>query len=753
MNESKIGRYEVKSEVGRGGMATVFLAYDPRFERSVAIKVLPQALLHDPQFRTRFEREAKMIALLEHPAIVPVYDIGEEAGQPYIVMRYMSGGSLADRLQAGPLSVAEAVQIVNRIAPALDAAHAKGIIHRDLKPGNILFDQYGNAFLSDFGIARLAEQPGVTLTGDTIVGTPAYMSPEQVQGDKELDGRSDIYALGIILYQMLAGKAPYRSDTPAKTMLMHVLEPVPKVLVEKPDLPPGCEKVIARALAKAAEERFASTGEMASALEAAIHTGETSFHRPSTAETIVSKPPERPLPASPETVVSASPPGALPAVPVAPRRTSSVRLLSIILAVIFLAGMALSASAGLAYLGNRGSGPLSMFFAPTATSTLQPTDTLPPPAASTVSSGVTASATAVASGGTAVAVITKEAAVTPTRLEAPAETPVELPSATPEPLPAAPIIGGADKIAFFNASEVWIANLDGSELTQLTKDGAQKKDLQWSPDGEAVIYLTGNCVYAHELATGKINDLVCFQPPNTLNTFSLSQNGQHVAVGLNRELFILPFDREKLHVAKKKSDLEAMAACPSLAPYNIEGKVIAVEAAYWGANGDRLAIIRKAPLEGKQIDLVHLLDISQCSPFIPRLDEFPGVRFKMDGYNVQPELQNIAWDGEALFSLFSVKRNGGFGDLWIYNTELYRGEQIKPVDNACCYRDPQFSPDGRFLLFAFQDMRLAPASVIKLYYVPFGTVGTGMNYAPLPLPEDFFTDPRSRPQPVLRPAR
>ena len=266
-----IGRYEVKSEIARGGMATVFHAYDPRFERDVAIKVLPMAFLHDPQFRVRFEREAKMIALLEHPAIVPVYDFGEESGQPYIVMRYMSGGSLTDRLKEGALSLAETAQLITRMAPAMDAAHARNIIHRDLKPGNILFDQYGNAYLSDFGIARIIVEGSATLTGEAILGTPAYMSPEQIQGEKKIDGRSDIYALGVLIYQMLCGQAPYVSDTPARVMMMHVLEPVPNIQKVRADLPAGVEAVVAKAMAKDPKDRYSTAGELAADLEAIVH--------------------------------------------------------------------------------------------------------------------------------------------------------------------------------------------------------------------------------------------------------------------------------------------------------------------------------------------------------------------------------------------------------------------------------------------------------------------------------------------------
>lgn len=277
MAQEKFGRYEIKGEIGRGGMATVFHAYDPRFERDVAIKVLPHAFLHDPQFRVRFDREAKTIALLEHPAIVPVYDFGEESEQPYIVMRYMSGGSLSDRIKQGPVALAEASQIITRLAPALDAAHARGIIHRDMKPGNILFDQYGNAFLSDFGIARMASSPGsATLTQGAILGTPAYISPEQIQGT-EIDGRSDLYALGVILYEMLTGVQPYQSETPGKVMMMHVLEPVPQITKVKSDVSPAVDAVIEKAMAKDPNQRFSTAADTAAALEAALRSepGET----------------------------------------------------------------------------------------------------------------------------------------------------------------------------------------------------------------------------------------------------------------------------------------------------------------------------------------------------------------------------------------------------------------------------------------------------------------------------------------------
>ncbi len=260
-----IGRYKVKAKIAEGGMATIYRAHDPRFKRDVAIKMLPREFLHDRTFRTRFEREAEIIASLEHPAIVPVYDYGDEDEQPYFVMRYMPDGSLAERVLERSLPLAEAARIISRLAPALDAAHAKGIIHRDLKPANILFDQYDEPYISDFGIVKIVEA-GTTLTGKAMtIGTPDYMSPEQASGET-LDGRSDVYSLGIVLFEMLTGSLPYVADTPLGLAYKHVNEPLPHVLDKMPTLPPGCQRVIEKATAKRKEDRYPTAAAMAAAL-------------------------------------------------------------------------------------------------------------------------------------------------------------------------------------------------------------------------------------------------------------------------------------------------------------------------------------------------------------------------------------------------------------------------------------------------------------------------------------------------------
>lgn len=261
MSSSMIGRYVILAELGRGGMATVYRARDPEFDRQVAIKVLPREFLHDPGFRARFQREAQTVAALEHSAIVPVYDSGEEQGQPYIVMRFMPGGSLADRLERGLPSLDEIVPLLYRIASALDSAHAEGIVHRDVKPANILFDRHSESYLSDFGIVKLTETTA-SLTGSGMVGTPAYMAPEMANpgGVSRL---VDIYALGIVLYQMLTGQPPFQADTPIGILMAHVSKPVPNIREFRPDLPVGVQQTIAHALAKNPRERTQRASDMA----------------------------------------------------------------------------------------------------------------------------------------------------------------------------------------------------------------------------------------------------------------------------------------------------------------------------------------------------------------------------------------------------------------------------------------------------------------------------------------------------------
>jgi len=261
----KIGRYEIKGQLGDGGMAIVYHAYDPYFEREVAIKVIKAAFSADKSFRERFEREAKVIASLEHPAIVPVYDFGSQNGQLYLVMRLMVGGSLAERLQKAVLSLSQATSLIGHLAPALDMAHQQGIVHRDLKPANILFDQQGNPYIADFGLVKLRQQSALSQTG-MLMGTPAFMSPEQARGERNIDRRSDIYALGAVLFTILTGQPPYEADNALGLAYKHIHNPIPSACALRAELPVSCDMVIKRAMGKDREARYATVGEMAAAL-------------------------------------------------------------------------------------------------------------------------------------------------------------------------------------------------------------------------------------------------------------------------------------------------------------------------------------------------------------------------------------------------------------------------------------------------------------------------------------------------------
>src|SRR6266496_1107271 len=273
MSPDKVGRYKIKSELGRGGMATVYRAFDPISNREVAIKILPRELLNNLVTRARFKRELKLIASLEHPAIVPVYDVGgEDDHQPYFVMRYMSGGSLSEMIQKGRFSLRDAALIIERLASALDHAHSRGIIHRDIKPDNVLFDASNNPYLSDFGVAKLTEAV-VSATGREVIGTPAYISPEQALGEN-VDRRADVYGLGAMLYEMLTGERPFSKETVIGLALQHVNDPVPNVLKLRPDLPAEVDTIIKTAMAKNREQRYPTALDFAHELNKVAFEGE-----------------------------------------------------------------------------------------------------------------------------------------------------------------------------------------------------------------------------------------------------------------------------------------------------------------------------------------------------------------------------------------------------------------------------------------------------------------------------------------------
>lgn len=682
MPPEKIGRYQIKSELGRGGFATVYLAYDPLFEREVAIKFLPPELIHaDPQFRARFERETKIIAQLEHPAIVPVYDVGEENHQPYFVMRNMGGGSLSEKIRTKTYTIQEAVKLLEQIAPGLDEAHSKGIVHRDLKPANILFTSNGLPLISDFGIAKFSQGEGSNVTGSAIIGTPAYMAPEQASGEG-VDGRTDIYALGVILYEMVTGKQPYQADTPLGLAIKHVTEPVPRILEANPNLPVWMEKVISTSMAKNKDDRFSTAVELVETIKAFLRGESPAATVRVSSKTTVTKKKEEPN---------------------KKRSPIFMALGLLVLGVIVLGG-------GYYFFGNDLLSLVNESATPVNTSA--PVSTLTPVVIEiTATSGV-----------------------------------IVPPTATLEPTPQftsnLPIVGGADKIAFVKSGDIYIMNVDGTELERLTTDGVAKFNLQWLPDGKTILYISGKSVKTVEIETQREEIIMSYQSAEYFESFYVSPDGTQAAISVNRELFVVPYDVEKLKVITNRNHLIDMKGC-------IFYDKFAVTGALWSDDGTRLAIKILANKDGTQVDAIRIIDITQCEKAdFTKLDQFP-----LDRFDFSTIIENFAWDGNDLFYMNSPKRNDGFGDLLFYNGFTHKFEYQAPYEGNCCYRDASFSPDGTHVIFAFQDIRLGVTSPINLYYYPVDSLSTKRVLEPIPLPESFFTQRDDKPFPVLRPAQ
>ncbi len=439
MSPTSFGHYSVVQSLGSGGMADVYLAHDPKLERHVAVKA-PHAEFFNAESRARFVREAKAAAALEHYAIVPIYDYSEANGLPYMVMRYLNGGSLADRIARGPCSPAEALAVLERIAAALDYAHSRDIIHRDVKSANILFDERGNAYMADFGIAWMAsaqnsELSRLTVTG-TVRGTFDYISPEQARGERHLDGRSDLYSLGVVLYEMLAGDVPYHADSGILLAVQHIQAPIPDIRARRPDLPPAFQTIITRVLAKRPEDRYPSGAALVADLRRVAGGGSSGAFAPG--------PPvarKRPTPATPQPATGGT-------------RAGSNNLWLAAIGVVAVVAVMLFLILNNSNAGENGVTPTITVDEPVAEPSPEATSTTAPTA-------------------------TVDDQPSPGVTETP---PVVVPPAIP------------DEIVFYSSlsgdQEIYIVEADGSNRRQLTFSPGDDLYPRVSPDGQRIVFMS-----------------------------------------------------------------------------------------------------------------------------------------------------------------------------------------------------------------------------------------------------------------------
>jgi hypothetical protein len=341
------------------------------------------------------------------------------------------------------------------------------------------------------------------------------------------------------------------------------------------------------------------------------------------------------------------------------------------------------------------------------------------------------------------------AVIPPTDTVTPSDTPEPTTTSAPtlevtatSAKPLLPTLGGADMIAFIRSNEVWVSNVDGSSPVKLTNTGGIKSGLQFTPDGEWVNYIAGRCVLSVNIATLQEKTVICLNWANYLAGFEISPDGKKVALSMSDGLFILDYDPAALYEIKRQDQLKATEAC-------IDYTAVPTKSVLWSHDGAKLAMVIESTNMGRKEELIRVMDVSRCGQDPVRVDEFPGARFTMTGYSQKPTIQSFGWDGDLVFAL-NVDFRNAFGDMYTYSMSAQTAQKLNPIQNQCCYRDFRWSPDGQYILFAFEDIRFMKE--VELYFVSYGILETSPELAPIAFEDGFFSS-KDRPQPALRPAR
>lgn len=720
MSAPVISRYTINQALGSGPLSSVYLATDPDFDGTVALKTMLANQVQPAGARLAFERLNRLLALLAHPGIVPVLDFGDFNGYFYIAQHYLPGGSLADRLALGPLELPEALYIFDQIAGALEACHAAGILHLDLKPANILFDEHGQPFLSDFGMPALVfANPQARL--NPLLDNAAYISPELALGKTPPDERSDVYSLAALTYEMLAGVPPHAAAHPVQQAVQQIDQPVAALTWLNPDLPAQLDAVFDIALAKDAGQRYASVADFADDLLAACaawlpevaHLAALRAGDPHAGDLLANPP------ASGAGVVWL-------------RRLAVAGFALLFMFALLVGGLWAAHINPADYLllpapldqavafiyGTSTAQPA--FVAASPTSPPQPSPTSRPPQSTP--------------------------AAQPTAASPPQPTPAQelaSPPPTLAPTVAPPVIGGADKLAFLNENEIWMINLDGTNPQRLTSDGAPKSNLQFTPDGSRLIFESEGTYYLLNLDSGSATNLGSFLDLSLSNDMRTAFVARQVLYP-NLVRYYVNFAVAYQPASLRNLNLTNTSPCLFHG-----GRLVR-----FSQDGQQMAMIMDTNVDGKPVQALQVFTVPDCGDEPDLIDSIPGLRFTLRGYNLSPSdvpvIRDYAWDGYQSFALHgNVKQ--GFGDLVIYDQVRGVAETYQPLAGKCCYRDMRFSPDGNYLLFTFWDVRYTDP--VQIYYVLFGSLGSGQIYEPVPIPFYFFQDPSALIEPALRPAR